>query len=196
MSKASQGRAARQRARPRRRGPSSRAARPAVIVSDVAITDHAPQIRALLLHFEVRPDDADDLVQEVLTGAWRSVKAGRFRPRPERPVAEALQGWLYGVAWRYVNHYRRKAWRRNEIPVQRLRARLGRGTPSLEDRYAAWELLQGLDRLPRWASEILVLHYADGYDTRELSGLIKLGLRAVQIRIARARRDFRDQVQR
>jgi len=196
MSKAPQGRATRPGAPRRRRGPSPRTACPAVIVSAVVIMEHAPQIQALLLHFKVRPDDVDDLLQEVLAGAWRSMKEGRFRPSPHRPLAEALPGWLYGVVWRYVSHYRQKAWRRNEIPVRQPRARLGRETSSLEERYAAWELLQGLDRLPRWESEILVLHYADGYDTQELSSLTKVGPRAVRLRIAKARRDFLEEVQR
>jgi len=196
MSNASQGRATRPRAQRQRRRPSPRTACPAVIVSAVAMMEHAPQIRALLLHFKVKPDDVDDLLQEVLAGAWRSMKQGRFRPSPHRPLAEALAGWLYGVVWRYVSHYRQKAWRRNEIPVRQPRALLGRETSSLEERFAAWEQLQSLDRLPRWESEILVLHYADGYDTQELSSLTKVGPRAVRLRIAKARRDFLEEVQR
>ncbi|WP_437545617.1 hypothetical protein WME97_39935 [Sorangium sp. So ce367] len=64
----------------------------------------------------VLPDDLDDLTQDTVLGAWRSMRAGRFRTSPALRPADAFRPWLAGIASRQASHYRDKAYRRHELP--------------------------------------------------------------------------------
>ncbi|WP_437972503.1 hypothetical protein WMF04_32970 [Sorangium sp. So ce260] len=57
-------------------------------------------MRSTLRTRGVLPADLDDLTQDTVLGAWRSMEAGRFRPSPELSPADALRIWLTGVASR------------------------------------------------------------------------------------------------
>jgi RNA polymerase sigma-70 factor (ECF subfamily) len=144
-------------------------------------------VRALLLYRGVRRADVDDVVQEVLCGAWRSMEAGRYQPSSAMTPAESLERWLYGIAWRQANHYRESAWVRRVVLTPKPP---GDAAPSHEERFAAWEALQLLDCIPQWAAEVLVLHYAEGYEAHEIADTSGVGVNTAVNRIRLARRHF------
>lgn len=72
---------------------------------------HSRMIHAVLRQLGVPARDQPDVMQEIFLSAWRSVKGGGFRPRPEVPPKNALQSWLFAVTWHHVFHYRKRLYR-------------------------------------------------------------------------------------
>ncbi|WP_437732062.1 RNA polymerase sigma factor [Sorangium sp. So ce1335] len=82
-----------------------------------SIVRHAATIHDVLRRWRVPRRDRADIVQEVLLGAWRSMRAGRFQPRPGVPDAVALERWIVGISWRHASRYVARARRRYEVLV-------------------------------------------------------------------------------
>ncbi|WP_437293003.1 hypothetical protein [Sorangium sp. So ce426] len=74
-----------------------------------------PFVALLLRALHVPARDRDDLLQTVLLGAWKAIRARRYRPDPLRHPRHALRAWLHGVVWHQVSHYRDRAHVRCEI---------------------------------------------------------------------------------
>lgn len=112
-------------------------------------------IRRDLRSYGIAPDDIDDVVQLVQLGAWRSARAGRYRPSPTRPAHEALGAWLHGIMLHHVSHYLATAWRVREVlhpdPVA-LAVDLGRDPERELDARAA---VRWILRLGRWDRGLL-----------------------------------------
>ncbi|AUX25133.1 hypothetical protein SOCEGT47_056770 [Sorangium cellulosum] len=101
--------------------------------------------------------DRADVAQQVLLGAWQSVKRGMYRPDPRLEPRVALRNWLRGVAWRNASHYVLSAYVRHSIihpePLGLRRDILG---PSLEAQILARDMLEVLVDLKAWQREILL----------------------------------------
>lgn len=69
-----------------------------------------PFLEKVLARHGVPRRDRADVAQDVLTVAFRAIRAGRFQPPPGREPARALEAWLYGIAWRCAFHYRQSAY--------------------------------------------------------------------------------------
>ena len=67
-------------------------------------------ILAVLIASGVPSRDRADVEQQVLMGAWRSVRRGMYRPDPAEDARKALRKWPYGIAWRKTGHYINSAW--------------------------------------------------------------------------------------
>jgi RNA polymerase sigma-70 factor (ECF subfamily) len=99
-----------------------------------------PFLHQALRYLGVAEADRDDVLQDVLLAAYRGLdrydasRSSRAHPTdgdpallvaPIRPFGgfkarrswSPLQGWLFGIAWRQVTHYRDRAHRRREIPM-------------------------------------------------------------------------------
>jgi RNA polymerase sigma-70 factor (ECF subfamily) len=146
-----------------------------------------PMVRALLLSRGVRRADVDDVVQEVFCGAWRSMQTGRYQPSPAMTPDQSLARWLYGIAWRQANHYRESAWVRRTVLTPQPPSGV---VPSHEERFAAWEALQALESIPQWASAMLVLRYAEGYEVQEIADSWGLNINTAVNRVRLARQHF------
>ena len=70
------------------------------------------------------------------------------------------------------------------------KARPGGVAPSHEERFAAWEALQVLERMPQWAAAMLVLRYAEGYEVHEIADSWGLNINTAINRIRLARQHF------
>jgi hypothetical protein len=81
-----------------------------------ALLEQRPLIRNPLRARGVLPADLDDLTQDTVLGAWRSMRAGRFRRSPALPPADSLRLCLAGIVSRQAAHYRDKAYRRHGLP--------------------------------------------------------------------------------
>jgi DNA-directed RNA polymerase specialized sigma24 family protein len=75
-------------------------------VSFDAIVQHRSMIRDVLRRLNVPECDREDVLQDILLSAWRTVEAGGFRARQHLSMKEALRRWLHVVAWHHTTHYR------------------------------------------------------------------------------------------
>ncbi|WP_437336192.1 RNA polymerase sigma factor [Sorangium sp. So ce394] len=114
-------------------------------------------IVAVLISSGVPQRDRDDVAQDILLGAWRSVKRGMYQPDPRVEPRKALRAWLYGIAWRKAGHYLNSAWVRRAVlhaqPFGRLREPVG---TDLHAQIEAREVLEALAELPDWQREALL----------------------------------------
>ncbi|WP_437570793.1 sigma-70 family RNA polymerase sigma factor [Sorangium sp. So ce542] len=162
---------------------------PAVYLDDAAILEQTPFIRRTLRARGVLPADLDDLTQDTVLGAWRSMRAGRFRPSPSAAPADALRAWLAGVAARQASHYRDKAYRRHEAPPLDPHRLSALAAPSPEARLVARGLLRAFHRLRPELREILALA-ATGVTSHEIAASLSLPRPTVATRLRLARRLF------
>ncbi len=143
-----------------------------------------------------RPEDADDLVQVVLSNAARRIETYRGD--------SSLYGWLLGICRREVSKQLVRAARQQPF------VRLGQGDV-LDDLVASLEapsvyepdvasqraqviglVQECLDSLPVRYAEALQLKYVEGYSSKEIAERFALSDDAVQSLLARARRTFRE----
>ncbi|WP_437643756.1 RNA polymerase sigma factor [Sorangium sp. So ce362] len=122
-----------------------------------AILAERSVIVAVLIASGVPRRDHPDVEQQVLMGAWNSVRRGMYRPDPTQDARKALRAWLYGIAWRKTGHYLGSAWVRRAVlhaqPLGLLREPVG---PSLEAQVAARETLLAIEGLKPWQRDILL----------------------------------------
>ncbi|WP_437659816.1 RNA polymerase sigma factor [Sorangium sp. So ce1182] len=162
---------------------------PAVYLETTALLEQRPLIRSTLRARGVLPADLDDVTQETVLGAWRSMRAGRFRPPPAVAPADALRTWLAGVASRQASHYRDKAYRRHEAPPLDLQRLSMLAAPSPEDRLVARGLLRAFNRLRPELREVLALT-ATGLTMLEIAESLAIPRPTVATRLRLARRLF------
>ncbi|WP_437317330.1 RNA polymerase sigma factor [Sorangium sp. So ce385] len=162
---------------------------PAVYLDPSALLEQRPLIRRTLRARGVLPADLDDLTQDTVLGAWRSMRAGRFRPSPSAAPADALRAWLAGVAARQASHYRDKAYRRHEAPPLDPHRLSTLAAPSPEARLVARGLLRAFHRLRPELREILALA-ATGATSHEIAASLSLPRPTVATRLRLARRLF------
>ncbi|WP_437876311.1 RNA polymerase sigma factor [Sorangium sp. So ce513] len=189
--------ASRRRPRPAARGHLARPPKPshlqpqhpAVFLDPTALLEQRPLIRSTLRARGVLPADLDNLTQDTLLGAWRSLRAGRFRPSPALPPADALRRWLAGIASRQASHYRDKVHRRHELPAVDPDRLSAFAAPSPEARLVARGLLRAFHRLRPELREILSLA-ATGLSSLEIAASLALPRPTVATRLRLARRLF------
>lgn len=122
--------------------------------------------------------DADDLVAEVLTTAWRRLD--------DVPADHALP-WLYGVARRVLANQRRATDRRRAL-VTRLASQPAPVAAESEDP----AVLSALERLRPADQEVLRLAAWEHLDTAEIAVALGCSPNAAALRLSRARRRFRE----
>ena len=123
--------------------------------------------------------DADDLVAEVLTIAWRRLEA--IPPEAELP-------WLYGVARRTLANHRRGQVRRRRL-ADRLATLAGGGRAQQDGDDGA--LLEALARLSVADRELLRLAAWEDLDVTEIAIALGCSANAAALRLSRARRRLR-----
>lgn len=127
----------------------------------------------------VSSTDADDIVAEVLTTAWR--RLDDIPPDAELP-------WLYGVARRLMANQRRGNARR-----LRLLDRLVGERPAPRDApVPPFEVLEVLDRLRPDDREVLRLAAWEELNPAEMAVVLGCTANAAALRLSRARRRLRD----
>ncbi|MGH2922024.1 MAG: bifunctional nuclease domain-containing protein [Gaiellaceae bacterium] len=136
---------------------------------------HVDRVR-LLAGRMLRPEDAEDVVQEALLQAFLGLE--RLRD-PER-----FGSWLYGIT---LNLARMRLRRRDPLflEVNLLEQPTTDGETALE------AVRDALDVLPPREREAVVLHYVEGLDTQEVASLLGTRPGTVRVRLHRARRRLR-----
>lgn len=125
--------------------------------------------------------DADDLVAEVLTTAWR--RLDDIPPGAELP-------WLYGVARRLLANQRRGNVRRLHL-FDRL---TGERPPPRETSTPPLEILHVLERLRPADREVLRLAAWEELNPAEIAVVLGCTANAAALRLSRARRRLRDEL--
>ena len=123
--------------------------------------------------------DADDVVAEVLTVAWRRLD--------DIPDGAALP-WLYGVAHKILANQRRSAYRRRRL-TDRMALQPEKPPPAPS---AGSAVVDALGRLRSGDQEILRLAAWEGLGPREIALVLDCSVNAAALRLSRARRRLRD----
>jgi RNA polymerase sigma factor (sigma-70 family) len=136
---------------------------------------HVARVRMLVGRM-LRPEDAEDVVQEALLQAFLGLE--RLRD-PER-----FGSWLYGIT---LNLARMRLRQRDPLPldVDALAVSAANGEAAFE------AVREALEVLPPREREAVVLHYVEGLSTREVASLLGARPGTVRVRLHRARRRLR-----
>jgi RNA polymerase sigma-70 factor (ECF subfamily) len=133
--------------------------------------------------------DAEDVVGEVFAVAWRR--------RRDMPGEAARLPWLYSTAYRVLaNEYRRA--RRVHALAERLesRDRPGDGADLAERVSQVVDLARAFDQMTEDDKELLRLVAWEHLDTADVALVVRCSRPAAAMRIARARRRLRAQLDR
>ena len=129
----------------------------------------------------VGSQDAEDVVAEVFTVAWRRLED--IPPGVELP-------WLYGVARRTVANHRRAAHRRRRL-AERIEANV---MPFATADAGHDDLLRALSSLSEADREILRLAAWEDLDADSIAFVLGCSRNAAALRLSRARRRLREAV--
>jgi RNA polymerase sigma-70 factor (ECF subfamily) len=151
---------------------------------------HQQRVCALVNGILRRPDDVEDVAQQVFLKAYLGIK--RFDQRA------AFSTWLYKIAVNECWDYLRKKKVRplvyeadlSEEQVSRLDGIVSADRPpeGPNDRAEARELLERmLDTLPEQDRQLLLLKEVEGFSVQELAEILKLNVNTVKVRLFRAR---------
>jgi RNA polymerase sigma factor (sigma-70 family) len=142
----------------------------------VLLDRHAERV-GLLAGRMLRPEDAEDVVQEAVLQAFLGLE--RLRD------ADRFGSWLYGIT---LNLARMRLRRREPLLLD-----AGTVEQSAPDGGAGLEAVrEALDVLPPREREAVVLHYIEGLDTNEVASLLDARPGTVRVRLHRARRRLRE----
>jgi len=151
---------------------------------------HQQRVFALVNGILRRPDDVEDVAQQVFLKAYLGIK--RFDQRA------AFSTWLYKIAVNECWDYLRKKKVRplvyeadlSEEQVSRLDGIVSADRPpeGPNDRAEARELVERmLDTLPDQDRQLLLLKEVEGFSVQELAEILKLNVNTVKVRLFRAR---------
>ena len=151
---------------------------------------HQQRVFALVGGILRRPDDVEDVAQQVFLKAYLGIK--KFDQRA------AFSTWLYKIAVNECWDYLRKKKVRplvyeadlSEEQVSRLDGIVSADRPpeGPSDRAEARELIEHLlDTLPEADRQLLLLKEVEGFSVQELAEILKLNVNTVKVRLFRAR---------
>jgi RNA polymerase sigma-70 factor (ECF subfamily) len=147
------------------------------------IDRHAPAMLRLAPNLVPTRHDAEDLLQETFTAAFRSLAT--FQER------STVKTWLYAIMFRQAAILRRKIGQ----PLSPLHDNLPSHTPNPTARTdARLDLHAALDQLPEDARTILILRELDGLSYDEIAGLLSIPRGTVESRLHRARQALKSRL--
>ncbi len=142
--------------------------------------DSYPALRGYARHRGLTGHDADDLVAEVLTIAWRRLDAV--------PGDDPLP-WLFATARNVWRNDLRRARRRDDL-VRRIPRPVPVAGPTDPGEHSHDDIRRALDELSDDDREILRLVAWDGLTTRQLARALGRKEAAARVRLHRARQRF------
>ena len=131
--------------------------------------------------YPLGPQALDDVVEEVLSVAWRR--------RADIPEGAEI-AWLIGVTKKVLSNARRKQQRRNQLAAEQ---RPADPSASAEEHVIAdVAVREAMAQLTEVEQELLRLHYWEGLEIPELATLLSSTTNATAVRLTRARQKFRE----
>jgi RNA polymerase sigma-70 factor (ECF subfamily) len=141
---------------------------------------YAPMVHAVLLS-RVRPNEADDLVQDVFLKALRGIHTLRDH--------HAVGAWLARIARnRAIDHHRRA------MKVQPLNEEVATRRPGPQQSFEAREALDAIRELPETYQEILLMRLVEGMNGPEISAATGLTPGSVRVKLHRGMKLLRAQL--
>ncbi|MCB1773161.1 MAG: sigma-70 family RNA polymerase sigma factor [Gammaproteobacteria bacterium] len=124
---------------------------------------------------------ADDLVQETLVRAWKSME--------KLQDVKAVKGWLLTILRREnARRFERKRPQESEMPTEELPASRSDYDTSTE----AFVLRRALEKLPQEYREPLLMQIIHGYSQKEIAGHLGISVAGAGTRLFRAREKMRE----
>lgn len=150
---------------------------------EVLVARHAARLRGLALRLMSNASDADDLVQEAFTRAFKEA-------RKWRPSGIRFSTWLHRVVVNLAaDEGRRRRVRRHVALDDAPEAE--DAAPSAFDMLAGSEraeaLRRAIDELPARQREAVVLTYGSGHPNAEVAAILGVTVEAVEAALSRAR---------
>ena len=143
---------------------------------------HSARIYSLACRMAGSADDGEDLLQEIFLQAYR--KLGSFKGDA------ALGTWLYRLAVNHcLDYVRSRQAKMNKLTETLDAAASFEPTARRETPIARLDLERAIERLPDGCREAFVLHDVEGFDHKEVGGLLGIaeGTSKSQVFKARAR---------
>ncbi len=137
-------------------------------------------VAAVILRLDARPDDLEDLIQDVFVEAARGIEALRD--------AEAIRGWLATIAVRLVRRRLRRRRLKRFLGLDRGRdsTQVADAAASPVDKLVLVEVYRVLDRLPVDERVAFTLHHIEGETLDVVARLCACSKATTKRRIARA----------
>jgi RNA polymerase sigma-70 factor (ECF subfamily) len=147
---------------------------------DEVFRRHAPYVSALVLKLLGRPDDVDDVVQDVFIQVHRDLKTLRD--------PAALRPWLRRIAVRRTRRWLRTRWvrwrsRESELEIYK---NLVDASVSPEERAEIARIHRLLGRLKRDERLVWILRFAEGETLASIAELLGASISTVQRRLRAA----------
>lgn len=143
-----------------------------------AMESHGPAVYRLALCRTQSVHDAQDVYQDVFLRLLGQAAAPEWTP-------ERMKAWLLRTALNRCADLHRFRLRRPVVPLEE-----AADTAALED--GAAELWEAVARLPEKLRTAVHLHYAEGYSTEEIAGMLGVPAATVRTRLRRARLRLKD----
>jgi RNA polymerase sigma-70 factor, ECF subfamily len=146
---------------------------------------HAAFVLRLVRRLGVRPNDVEDVAQEVFVIVHRR--------RADLQTGVQVRSWLFGISRRVVANYRRQVQRRQELPSPQLDALpvACDQVDQLESARDRARLEVALTRLDDDKREVFALFELEGVDMREVAEMVGCPLNTAYSRLYAARQIVR-----
>lgn len=166
--------------------------------------EHVDAVYRLSLHLARRPEEADDLVQEVYARAFRPQTIERFEDKSASDGSGGMRSWLFAICHN-VFYSRIKRESRQPSSVENFFAESSSETPPDEpppawDRAGFdWEhvddrLKAAVDELKSEYREVLLMWGVEGLKYREIAEILQVPIGTVMSRLHRARKILADRL--
>ncbi len=152
------------------------------------LDSHAASVMKVARAYTLTSEESQDLAQEILLQAWRSLPKFEGRASPAT--------WFYRVALHTAMN-----WHRNDKPrrsrqqplleVQDVATGVGDSAQQAQHRETVEQLYQAIHRLPK-ADAALVLLYLDQLSYREMSDVMGISESNVGVKLNRAKKTLRE----
>jgi RNA polymerase sigma-70 factor (ECF subfamily) len=137
-------------------------------------TRHQPTIFRYVLFRVADEATAEDLTAEVFVRMVRSIERFSYRGRP-------ILAWLYSIARNLVaDHYRRSDPSRGVELSEQLAAVIPDPEDHIDDWRVRQRLIEAISHLTEEQSEVIVLRFVEGLDTKTVADVVGKSVRAVK----------------
>lgn len=139
---------------------------------EAAVRKHSEMLYRICIVILGSEQDTQDAIQETF--------CKYLEKKPKFVDGEHEKAWLIKVATNHCRDIQRFRFRHPKVPIEELAGIL---VSRQEDREAVRELLQ----MPPKQRAVMVLHYVEGYQVKEIAGILGITEHAVKKRLQRGR---------
>jgi len=149
-------------------------------------------VRGVVFAVIARPEDVDDVVQQVWSAVWRRI--GELRD------SRAFKAWLFRLARNAALDAGREATRRRKhlVPLGDDVQQPARGLPadaSLLKDERQQRVIEAIQSLPALYREPFVLRHMNGWTYQQIGEVLEMPVDSVETRLVRARRFLREKLE-